>query len=308
MLYVLANSIVLYLSQYHSALTRCIDLLFRSVGMSSNIIEVLQQFVRQHPRLLVLTGAGISTASGIPDYRDEKGAWKLQQPMTYAEFTGSHYARQRYWARSALGWPRFDGAQPNEAHQALAELESQGFVETLITQNVDRLHHQAGQNNVIDLHGLLHEVVCLDCGAVIPRQQVQQVLIGANPLLTDLSVRHAPDGDVHLEHFDFASMVIPQCAKCAGVLKPNVVFFGENVPRERVERSMQALQRAHALLVVGSSLQVFSGFRIVRNAVEQGKPVASISLGQTRADDMLQLQVRQACGPVLTSLVRALVK
>ena len=271
------------------------------------MIEELQQFIRQHPRLLVLTGAGISTDSGIPDYRDEKGVWKLQQPMTYAEFTGSHYARQRYWARSALGWPRFYGAQPNQAHQALAELESLGFVETLITQNVDRLHHQAGHHNVIDLHGLLHEVVCLDCGAIIRRQQVQQTLINANPSLTDLSIGCAPDGDVQLEHFDFASVVIPECAECGGVLKPNVVFFGENVPRERVARSLRALQRANALLVVGSSLQVFSGFRIVRSAVEQGRPVASINLGQTRADDMLQLQVRQACGPVLTGLVRALV-
>ena len=270
------------------------------------MIEELHQFIRRHPRLLVLSGAGISTGSGIPDYRDEKGAWKLRQPMTYAEFTGSHYARQRYWARSALGWPRFDRAQPNEAHQALAELESMGFVETLITQNVDRLHHQAGHNNVIDLHGLLHEVVCLDCGAIIPRQQVQQALIKANPSLTDLSVRHAPDGDAQLVHFDFASMVIPQCAECGGVLKPNVVFFGENVPRERVERSLQSLQRAHALLVIGSSLQVFSGFRFVRSAVELGKPVASINLGQTRADDLLQLQVRKPCGPVLTGLVRAL--
>ena len=275
--------------------------------MSSSIIEELQQFIRQHPRLLVITGAGISTDSGIPDYRNEKGAWKLQQPMTYAEFCGSRYARQRYWARSALGWPRFHRAQPNDAHHALAELESLGFVETLITQNVDRLHHQAGHSNVIALHGLLHEVICLDCGAIIPRQQMQQTLMKANPSLTDLSVRHGPDGDARLEHFDFASMMIPQCAECGGVLKPNVVFFGENVPRDRVERGLQSLQRAHALLVVGSSLQVFSGFRFVRSAVEQGKPVVSINLGQTRADRMLRLQVRQACGPILKGLVRALV-
>ena len=270
------------------------------------MIDKLQRFFRQNPRLLVLTGAGISTASGIPDYRDEKGAWKLQQPMTFAEFTGCHRARQRYWARSALGWPRFDRAQPNEAHQALAELENLGFVKTLITQNVDRLHHLAGHNNVIDLHGLLHEVICLDCGAIMPRQQMQEALLTANPVLTEVTVTQAPDGDAHLEYFDFASIVIPKCKECDGVLKPNVVFFGENVPRLRVEFSLQALQRADALLVIGSSLQVFSGYRFVRNAVEGGKPVAAINLGQTRADDLFLFQVREHCGPVLTALARTL--
>lgn len=274
--------------------------------MSSVIIDKLQQFIRHNPRLLVLTGAGISTASGIPDYRDEKGAWKLQQPMTFAEFTGSHRARQRYWARSALGWPRFDRAQPNEAHQALAQLESLGYIETLITQNVDRLHHLACHNTVIDLHGLLHEVVCLDCGAIMPRQQMQQALLKANPALTDITVRQAPDGDAQLKYFDFASMVIPKCKECDGVLKPNVVFFGENVPRLRVKLSLQAQQRADALLVVGSSLQVFSGYRIVRNAVEQGKPVVAINLGETRADDLFLFQIRKYCGPVLTELARTL--
>ena len=270
--------------------------------MSSVIIDKLDRFIRQNPRLLVLTGAGISTASGIPDYRDEEGAWKLPQPMTFAEFNTSHRARQRYWARSALGWPRFDRAQPNEAHRALAELESLGFIDTLITQNVDRLHHLAGHNKVINLHGLLHEVLCLDCGAVIPRQRMQQALIEANPALSDITVRQAPDGDAQLKHFDFTSMVIPECHECDGVLKPNVVFFGENVPRPRVELGQQALQRADALLVVGSSLQVFSGYRFVRNAVEQGKPVAAINLGATRADDLLLFQVRKHCGPVLKQL------
>lgn len=277
-----------------------------SIRMSSVMIDKLQQFFRQNSRLLVLTGAGISTASGIPDYRDEKGAWKRQQPMTFAKFTGSHRARQRYWARSALGWPRFDHAQPNEAHQALAKLECFGFIETLITQNVDRLHHLAGHSKIIDLHGLLHEVVCLDCGAIMPRQQMQQALMKANPALTDQTVRQAPDGDAQLEYFDFASMIIPKCKKCKGVLKPNVVFFGENVPRLRVELGLQALQRADALLVVGSSLQVFSGYRFVRNAVEQDKPVAAINLGATRADHLFLFQVRKHCGPVLTELTRTL--
>ncbi len=271
------------------------------------MISKLHHFVVDHPRLLVLTGAGISTASGIPDYRDEKGAWKQQQPMTFAEFTGSYRSRQRYWARSALGWPRFVHAQPNEAHQALAELERQGFIDTLITQNVDQLHRQAGHSRVIDLHGRLHEVVCLDCATIIPRQQLQQTLLRTNPALTELPVRHAPDGDAQLEDFDFASMDIPCCSECGGVLKPNVVFFGENVPRARVERSLDALQQAEALLVVGSSLQVFSGFRFVRAAVEWGKPVAAINLGQTRADDLFELQIREPCGPVLTSLANGLI-
>ena len=254
----------------------------------------------------MLTGAGISTASGIPDYRDEKGAWKLRQPMTFAEFAGCHRARQRYWARSALGWPRFDRAQPNEAHQALAELENLGFVKNLITQNVDRLHQLAGHNNVIDLHGLLHEVICLDCGAIMPRQQMQEALLTANPVLTEMKVTQAPDGDAHLELFDFSSIVIPRCKECDGVLKPNVVFFGENVPRQRVEFSLQALQRTDALLVIGSSLQVFSGFRFVRNAVQAGKSVAAINLGQTRAEDLFLFQVREHCGPILTELARTL--
>ena len=279
---------------------------YHNIRMSSVMIDKLQQFIQQNPRLLVLTGAGISTASGIPDYRDEKGAWKLQQPMTFAEFTGSHRARQRYWVRSALGWPRFDRAQPNEAHQALAELESLGFIDTLITQNVDRLHHLAGHNKVISLHGLLHEVICLDCGAVVPRQQMQQALIKANPALSDITVRQAPDGDTQLKYFDFTSMAIPKCRVCNGVLKPNVVFFGENVPRLRVELGQQALQRADALLVVGSSLQVFSGYCFVRNAVEQGKPVAAINLGATRADNLLLFQVKKHCGPVLTELATTL--
>jgi NAD-dependent SIR2 family protein deacetylase len=274
--------------------------------MSPVMIDKIQQFILQNPRLVVLTGAGISTASGIPDYRDEEGAWKLPQPMTFAEFKASHSARQRYWARSALGWPRFDRAQPNEAHRALAELESLGFIDTLITQNVDRLHHLAGHNKVINLHGLLHEVLCLDCGAVIPRRQMQQALIEANPALSDITVRQAPDGDAQLKHFDFTSMAIPKCKACDGVLKPNVVFFGESVPRSRVELGHLALQRADALLVVGSSLQVFSGYRFVRNAVEQGMPVAAINLGATRADDLIQLQVKKHCGPLLKELAMTL--
>ena len=265
-------------------------------------IDKLHEFIRYYPRLVVLTGAGISTASGIPDYRDAKGEWKLQQPMTFTEFTRSHHARQRYWARSALGWPLFDSAQPNGAHHALAALERLGYIKMLITQNVDRLHQCAGHEKTIDLHGRLDEVICLNCGEILPRQQLQQALIRANPSLAEIKTSFAPDGDAQLEHFDFNSMVIPECTQCEGVLKPNVVFFGENVPRSRVSSGLQALDRAEALLVIGSSLQVFSGYRFVRSAFEQNKPVISINLGSTRADHLFKFQVKEYCGPILKAL------
>ncbi len=268
----------------------------------------LQDFVTQHPRLAVLTGAGVSTASGIPDYRDENGQWKHQKPMNYAEFVASHSARQRYWARSAVGWPRFSRAEPNPAHRALARLEDLGYIGTLITQNVDRLHSRAGSQQVIDLHGLLHEVLCLDCGHIVDRDALQRALVQANPglLANPVAAVHRPDGDAVLNQFDSASMQIPVCPQCGGVLKPNVVFFGENVPAKRVEACYQALHSADALLVVGSSLQVFSGFRFVRRAVELGLPVAAINRGKTRADDLFDVSVREDCGAALQNLVGCL--
>ncbi len=268
----------------------------------------LHDFVTQHPRLAVLTGAGVSTASGIPDYRDENGQWKHQKPMNYADFVDSHSARQRYWARSALGWPWFSRAQPNSAHRALARLEDLGFVGTLITQNVDQLHRRAGSQQVIDLHGLLHEVLCLECGHIVDRNDLQRALVQANPSLpaSPGAAAHRPDGDALLDQFDFSSMQIPACPQCGGVLKPNVVFFGENVPAKRVEACYQALHSADALLVVGSSLQVFSGFRFVRRAAELGLPVAGINRGKTRADDLFDVIVREDCGAALQHLVAGL--
>ena len=266
----------------------------------------LVPFIQQHHKLLVLTGAGVSTASGIPDYRDLQGSWKHRKPMTYQEFISSHQARQRYWGRSAIGWERFKQAKPNSAHESLAKLESMERVSMLITQNVDRLHSQAGSRQVIDLHGRLDKVICLDCGNLEERERVQQFLLAENPFLKSLSAESAPDGDAQLaEHVDLDGIRLPGCEHCGGVIKPHVVFFGENVPRARVDRCYAALSRADALLVVGSSLMVYSGFRFVRRANELGLPVAVINRGKTRADDLIQMKVEADCSATLEALVSA---
>jgi len=263
----------------------------------------LEDFVSAHRRLFVLTGAGCSTASGIPDYRDEQGAWKRTPPVTYQAFVGDRATRQRYWARSLLGWPRVAAAQPNAAHRALATLEARGRCELLLTQNVDGLHQAAGSVSVIDLHGRLGGVVCLGCAAVSRRAQLQQRLAQANPAWLSLDAGTAPDGDADLEGRDFGTFEVPACESCGGLLKPDVVFFGENVPRTRVESAMAHLGRADAMLVVGSSLMVYSGLRFVHAAVRLGLPVAAVGLGRTRADDLLQFRLAAPCGEALGFLL-----
>jgi NAD-dependent SIR2 family protein deacetylase len=256
--------------------------------------------------LLVLTGAGLSTASGIPDYRDGDGAWKRAEPIRFQDFRGSTSARMRYWARSMIGWPRFAAARPNVAHQAIAGLEALERVECVVTQNVDRLHQAAGSRRAIDLHGRLDEVQCLACRLRIPRARHQRALMRLNPGFAGLEADTAPDGDVLLEGVDLSTFRVPDCPRCGGMLKPAVVFFGENVPRDRVARVYEALARSDALLVVGSSLMVYSGFRFCRAAAEQGKPIAAINLGRTRADDLLTLKIDSDCGPMLSRLVARL--
>jgi NAD-dependent SIR2 family protein deacetylase len=263
----------------------------------------LQDFIDRHKSLLVLTGAGCSTNSGIPDYRATDGAWKRAQPMTFQAFMGSEYARRRYWARSMVGWRRIDAARPNEAHAALARLEALGRCKLLLTQNVDGLHQRAGHRRVVDLHGRLDEVRCIGCGVTIPRDEVQALLVELNPAWAGLAGAHAPDGDSDLDTDDFSSFVVPGCRDCGGVLKPDVVFFGENVPRSRLEEAFAALDRADAILVVGSSLMVYSGFRFVQAAAEASKPVAAVNLGRTRADDLLALKVEADCAVALSFLL-----
>ena len=255
----------------------------------------------------MLTGAGCSTDSGIPDYRDASGAWKRAQPMTWQAFTGTHAARQRYWGRSMIGWPRIDAAAPNRAHHALARLEASGRQRLLVTQNVDGLHQRAGSREVVDLHGRLDRVVCLGCQAIEPRSDFQCRLEQLNPDWAGESARSAvataPDGDAEIEGADFSGLLIPSCAHCGGILKPDVVFFGESVPRIRVEIARAALAQADALLIVGSSLMVFSGFRFAREAAALGLPIASISLGVGRADALLDLRVARPVGEALAFLL-----
>jgi len=269
-------------------------------------IDSLIEFCATHRRLFVLTGAGVSTASGIPDYRDGEGEWKQRPPMDYREFVSSAAMRRRYWARSLVGWRRFVNAHPNAAHYALSELEQAGHVSYLVTQNVDDLHRRAGHQRIVDLHGRLASVLCLDCGSRFSRTAVQMQLVLRNPDYRHLSAPDAPDGDAHLPDRHLSDFAVPDCAACGGRLKPDVVFFGESVPGERVAEAYAALQEADAMLVIGSSLMVFSGYRFVRRAVEQGKRVAAINLGRTRADGDLHFKVAAPCIPVLRELRAAL--
>ncbi|WP_440976413.1 NAD-dependent protein deacetylase [Pseudoxanthomonas winnipegensis] len=262
----------------------------------------LRDFIERHARLFVLTGAGCSTDSGIPDYRDRDGAWKRPQPVTYQAFMGDLATRQRYWARSLVGWPRFGAARPNGVHRALAALEARGQLSLLLTQNVDRLHQAAGSRQVIDLHGRLDVVRCMGCERRTPRQDFQAELVARNPGWDRHHAGIAPDGDADLEGVDFAAFDIPACAHCGGVLKPDVVFFGENVPRERVATAREALERSDALLVVGSSLMVYSGLRFVQWAHAAGLPVAALNHGRTRADELLTLKVQHDCAQALAFL------
>lgn len=266
--------------------------------------NALRDFVDRHERLFVLTGAGCSTNSGIPDYRDTDGNWKRTQPVTFQAFMGEELTRQRYWARSLIGWRRFGQARPNDAHHALACLEQIGKCEVLVTQNVDRLHQAAGSKKVIDLHGRLDLVRCMGCERRIQRDEFQHEMGRLNTGWLDLDAAAAPDGDADLEGVDFASFIVPACEICGGILKPDVVFFGENVPREFVDAALGHLQKADAMLIAGSSLMVYSGFRFVQAAVRAEIPIAAVNLGRTRADEFLSFKVEDRCEDALAFLLQ----
>jgi NAD-dependent SIR2 family protein deacetylase len=262
-------------------------------------------------RVLILSGAGLSTESGIPDYRGPTGLARRAQPMTYQVFTGSAAARRRYWARSYLGWRHIARAAPNDGHRAVAELCHRGLLTGIITQNVDGLHQAAGAFGVTELHGSLHRVVCLSCGQRSARTELERRLEAANPgwdarLATSVSVSPRPDGDVVLDDEATESFQVVDCSACHGVLKPDVVFFGENVPRPRAEACYAMVERSRALVVLGSSLTVMSGFRYVRHAAGLQRPVVIVNQGATRGDAYASATLDTPLGPTLTGLVSAL--
>lgn len=265
-------------------------------------LRALGEFIVGHRRLFVLTGAGCSTGSGIPAYRDADGQWMRSPPIEYADFMARAVMRSRYWARSLIGWRRFGHAQPNAAHLALAQLEREGHIGLLLTQNVDGLHQAAGSREVVDLHGRLDEVRCMRCDWRAPRSAWQSELDAQNAGWAALDAPDAPDGDADLEGVDFSSFVVPDCPRCGGIVKPDVVFFGESIPAERGERARAALAQSDAMLVVGSSLMVHSGFRYARAAAEAALPIAALNLGRTRADDLFTLKVARPCAEALDAL------
>lgn len=270
---------------------------------SGPAIDRLEDHFRRYPHALVLTGAGCSTGSGIPAYRDENGNWKHKRPILYQDFVKSDSVRQRYWAGSMHGWPRVVNARPNAAHFALARLQTAGFIHRIVTQNVDGLHQKAGSGGVIDLHGRLDSVICIDCNYRIGREAYQADLLRYNPAYVNRLAVPVPDGDARLTVEDYSDFRCPACPQCGGICKPDVIFFGEFIPKQRVLTAFRALETADSLVIIGSSLMVLSGYRFCRTAREQGKPVVSINIGRSRADREFSLKIEQDCCQILSALV-----
>ena len=266
------------------------------------MIDPLYDLLHSRPRWVVLTGAGISAASGIPTYRNDRGEWQRSDPIQHQQFVDRPEQRQRYWARSMNGWSYVQASRPNAAHRSLVELEALGHVSLLVTQNVDRLHQRAGSRRVVDLHGRLDRVQCRQCGAVLDREAYQRELESANPDYASHSAEIRPDGDADVADHWIEGFRVPPCQRCGGVLMPDVVFFGGSVPRPRVDRVRAAIDAADVLLVVGSSLMVYSGFRFCRQVVEAGKPLCIVNRGMTRADDLATLKLEADGAQVLSAL------
>ena len=272
------------------------------VRLHDDAVDVVRNLLDQRD-VVLLTGAGMSTESGIPDYRGPTGALRTALPMTIQTFLGDPAARHRYWARGYLGWRRIRDARPNAAHRAVARWQQQGAAGTVITQNVDGLHQVAGAVDVVELHGALSRVICLQCGAGEPRADLDIRLAAANPHFTPADVLVRPDGDVELTDEQVAGFRMVACLVCgADALKPDVVYFGENVPRERVDRCYAAVEAASALLVLGSSLTVMSGLRFVRRAAARSTPVVIVNQGPTRGDPLATCCIDAPLGPFLASI------
>jgi len=265
-------------------------------------VEQLAAWLGARSNVTTITGAGVSTESGIPDYRDGDGNWKRSPPVQYRDFVESEAVRRRYWARSFAGWPMFAAARPSAAHVALAQLERAGRIGQIVTQNVDRLHQRAGSRNVIDLHGRLDVVRCLAFNHRFDRDEFQMRLRDANPDWDVAPTRIAPDGDADLEGIDFSKFNVPACEVCGGILKPDVVFYGESVPRETTAAALAAIESAAGVLVAGSSLMVWSSFRLVRTAAARGVEVVAVNRGRTRGDDLFAFKLDRECGAVLAAV------
>lgn len=248
---------------------------------------------------LMLTGAGVSAESGVPTYRDRKGVWQRLPPVTHQAFMADHHARQRFWARNMVGWRHMVDAQPNRAHRALVALEELGLAHYLVTQNVDGLHQRAGSQRVIDLHGRVDTVSCMNCGLKYPRAPLQIWLEQHNPDYSKLSGTIAPDGDADIDYLDFSQLQVPDCQHCGGILKPDAVFYGDSVSKEKVQFAEQQLRQSQGLLVLGSSLAVYSGYRFCLWAQEQGKPIVILNDGETRADHLATAKAEGSCATVL---------
>ncbi|AFE08391.1 Sir2 family protein [Corallococcus coralloides DSM 2259] len=270
-------------------------------------VDALAKLLRGR-RVVVLTGAGISTESGIPDYRGPETRHKVRNPIQHREFLHQPEVRQRYWARSLLGWPRFTTARPNDGHFALVALEKAGVVPGLITQNVDGLHSAAGSERVLELHGALSRVRCLACGAHEPRASLQARMLGLNPGFAHTVVELRPDGDAELSQEAVEGFRVPACTRCGGTLKPDVVFFGDNVAAPLVQDAFALVEEGDALLVVGSSLTVYSGYRFVTRAAERHMPIGILNIGESRGDGLADVRVEARAGEVLPRLAQALTR
>lgn len=273
--------------------------------LHSSAVSELAWLLREK-RSLILTGAGVSTDSGIPDYRGPQGSLRKRSPITYTEFMRNPEARQRYWARSTIGWPLISSVEPNGSHHVIAGLERADLATGVVTQNVDGLHRKAGSRNVVELHGNLARVVCLDCGEVESRDSLQGRMVRDNPQWDQWRAEEAPDGDAELPMELTRGFVVPHCINCGGVLKPDVVFFGENVPAPRVEEVFAMVEEAEALLVLGSSLKVYSGYRFVERSSRLGKPIGIVNLGTTRGDHLASVRVEAPLKEVLPRLADSL--
>ncbi|KAH8281235.1 hypothetical protein KR018_000538 [Drosophila ironensis] len=268
-------------------------------------IKRLEDFLLSKPNVLVLTGAGISTESGIPDYRSEGVglyARTNHKPIQHMDFVKSSAVRKRYWARNFVGWPKFSSTQPNATHHALARFEREQRVQAVVTQNVDRLHTKAGSKQVVEVHGSGYVVKCLSCEYRIDRHEFQSILSALNPAFNDAPDMIRPDGDVEIPAKYIDNFRIPECTQCGGDLKPEIVFFGDSVPRGRLDEIAAMVYNSDGLLVLGSSLLVFSGYRVVLQTKDLKLPVAIVNIGDTRADHLADIKISAKCGDVIPKL------